>query len=83
MHRFVVFTRFVGIAFVGVAFAGNAAVAVADPSACLGCHSASEFAELDVATTQEALSDPGIPPHGPFADLSEEEVRALLESLKQ
>lgn len=83
MRCFVAFTRFVGPAFVGAAFAGTAAVAVADPSACLGCHSASEFTELDVATTQEALNDPGIPPHGPFADLSEEEVQALLDALEQ
>lgn len=62
---------------------GAAAVSLADPSACLGCHSAGEFAGMDLATVQEALSDPGIPPHGPFAELSEEEVRALLESLKQ
>ncbi len=62
---------------------GAAAFSVADPSACLGCHSSGEFSEMDLATIQEALSDPGIPPHGPFAELSEEEVQALLESLKE
>ena len=58
-----------------------AAQASADPSACLGCHAAEELEGADADAVREALADPGIPPHGPFAGLSLEEVQALLESL--
>ena len=55
--------------------------ASADPSACVMCHSADEFEGMEAETVQEALADPGIPPHGKYADLTIEEVKALLEAL--
>ena len=55
--------------------------ALADPSACLMCHGANEFEGMEPADVQEALADPGLPPHSPFAELSVEEVKALLEAL--
>lgn len=71
--------RILAIAFL----AGSASVTVADPSACLGCHAADEFSEMDAATIKEVLADPGIPPHGRFVELSEEEIQALLDALQQ
>jgi hypothetical protein len=59
------------------------AQALADPSACRMCHDAEEFEGMDAAAVREALADPGIPPHGRFADLTEEEVAALLEELAE
>ena len=61
-------------------FAGQA---YADPSACLMCHSADEFEGMDAAAVQEALADPGLPPHSRFADLTLEEVAALMEELAE
>jgi hypothetical protein len=47
------------------------------------CHEAAEFEGMDAAAVREALADPGIPPHGGFADLTEEEVAVLLEELAE
>jgi hypothetical protein len=44
------------------------------------CHEPDEFESLSVAQVLEVLTDPGIPPHRPFAGLTEAEVAALLES---
>jgi cytochrome c553 len=52
----------------------------ADLQACLMCHQSDEFESLSVAQVLEVLTDPGIPPHRPFAGLTEAEVAALLES---
>ncbi len=52
----------------------------ADLQACLMCHEPDEFESLPVTQVLEALTDPGIPPHRPFAGLTEAEVAALLES---
>jgi cytochrome c5 len=48
---------------------------------CLACHTADALAEFDAETIQEAIKDSKIPAHGLFADLTEEEVKALLEAL--
>ena len=47
------------------------------------CHSPDEFEGLDAAAVQEALADPGLPPHSRFADLTIEEVAALMEELAE
>lgn len=57
--------------------------ALADPSACMMCHGAEEFEGMDPLFVQEALADPGLPPHSKFADLTIEEVKALLEELTE
>jgi hypothetical protein len=57
--------------------------ALADPSACQMCHGAGDFEGMDASEVKEALDDPGIPPHGPFADMTLEEVAALLEALAE
>ena len=57
--------------------------AFADPEACMMCHDPNEFEGMDPAAVQEALADPGLPPHGKFADLTIEEVKALLEALAE
>ncbi len=64
--------------------AGFTAVPVsAAPADCGNCHAPAEFEGMDPAEVREALADPGIPPHGKFAGLSEEEVEALLEALAE
>ena len=57
--------------------------AVADPSACLNCHAAGEFSAMDSKAVAEVLADAGIPAHGAFAELTEDEVKALLEALSE
>ncbi len=57
--------------------------ALADPSACMMCHGADEFEGMEAEEVQEALADPGLPPHSRFADLTIEEVKALLAALAQ
>lgn len=57
--------------------------ATADPSACLNCHTAQEFSDLDAKAVAEALADAGIPPHGRFAELTEAEVQALLDAMSE
>ena len=57
------------------------APAVADPEDCMMCHGADEFEGVNPETVQEALADPGLPPHSRFADMTIEEVKALLEAL--
>jgi hypothetical protein len=54
----------------------------ADPSPCLGCHDAADLATNDVTTIKDALHDPGIPPHKPFTDTTDEEAAGILEALK-
>ena len=58
-------------------------LALADPEACKACHDAGEFAGADAEWVKEALEDAGLPAHGPFADLSIEEVKALLAALSE
>lgn len=55
----------------------------ADPNPCGMCHGPAEFEGMALEEIREALADPGIPPHGRFAGMSEEELEALLESLKE
>ena len=57
--------------------------ALADPSACLMCHDPEDLSGRDAVAVKEALSDPALPAHGRFADLSIEEVKALLEALAE
>jgi hypothetical protein len=59
------------------------ASALADPSACMMCHGADEFEGMEPEEVQDALADPGLPPHSRFADMTVEEVKALLEALAQ
>ena len=56
--------------------------AVADPEACLKCHARAEFEGLDAAAVKEDLADSAIPPHRPFAELTEAEVAEILEALQ-
>lgn len=62
---------------------GLASAAAADPSACLNCHVAGEFSDMDATVVREALADAGIPAHGRFAELTEDEVKVLLEALSE
>ncbi len=57
--------------------------ALADPSACMSCHDADEFDGMSAEAVQEALADPGLPPHGRFAEMTIEEVKALLAALAE
>jgi hypothetical protein len=57
--------------------------ALADPSACQMCHGAGDFEGMEASEVKDALADPGIPAHGAFADLTLEEVQALLEALAE
>jgi hypothetical protein len=57
------------------------APALADPEDCMMCHGADEFEGVAPEAVQEALADPGLPPHSRFADMTIEEVKALLEAL--
>jgi hypothetical protein len=66
-----------GFGLVGV-LAGFPALA---DDRCLACHTAEALEAFDAETIQEALEDPAIPAHGMFAELTEEEVKALLEKL--
>jgi hypothetical protein len=59
------------------------AAAFADPEACLSCHDANEFEGREPAAVLDDLADPGIPPHGRFAEMTLEEVKALLEALAE
>ena len=59
------------------------ASALADPSACMMCHGADEFEGMEPEAVKEALADPGLPPHSRFAEMTIEEVKALLEALAQ
>lgn len=77
------FHRAVLFVLTAVLSTGPATEVAADPSACLNCHDAEEFSEVDVAMVAEALADPGIPPHGRFAGLTDEEVEALLAVLTE
>ena len=72
--------RSIFLALILCLLAGKAA---ADPEACMMCHDANEFEGMEPAAVQEALADPGLPPHGKFADLTIEEVKALLEALAE
>ncbi|TNF83230.1 MAG: hypothetical protein EP301_11445 [Gammaproteobacteria bacterium] len=74
------FRRSISMVFVLGLLPGTA---FADASACMMCHGADEFEGMEPEAVQEALADPGIPPHGKFADLTIEEVKALLESLAE
>jgi hypothetical protein len=72
------------VMFLGLSAAAFAAIpAWADPNPCGMCHSPAEFEGVALEEIREALADPGIPPHGKFAGMSEEELEALLESLKE
>ena len=55
--------------------------AAADPQKSGVTDDPSEFEGMAPAEVKEALADPGIPAHGKWAGLSEEEVKALLEAL--
>ena len=55
----------------------------ADPTACMMCHGADEFEGMAPEEVQEALADPGLPPHSRFAQMTIEEVKALLEALAE
>ncbi len=57
--------------------------AFADPTACMMCHGADEFEGMEAEEVQEALADPGLPPHSRFAGMTIEEVQALLEELAE
>jgi hypothetical protein len=59
------------------------ASALADPTACMMCHGADEFEGMEPEAVQEALADPGLPPHSRFAEMTVEEVKALLDELAQ
>jgi len=54
--------------------------AQAEPGGCEKCHDAEEFDGLDAEAVREALTDTAIPPHRKFAELTEAEVKALLEA---
>ena len=77
--------RLISLILLGTAFAALSvsAKANADPSQCGNCHDPSEFEGMAPAEVKEALADPGIPAHGKWAGLSEEEVKALLEVLAE
>jgi hypothetical protein len=47
------------------------------------CHGAGDFEGMEASEVKDALADPGIPAHGAFADLTLEEVEALLEALAE
>ena len=64
----------VGIFFMNGVFADG-------HDACLKCHEGAEFAGLSAAEVGEDLRDPGIPPHKKFADLSDEQIQALIAEL--
>ena len=53
----------------------------ADPADCMTCHDVDEFDGMQPAQVKEALSDPGIPPHGRFSELTVEQIEVLLEGL--
>jgi hypothetical protein len=48
---------------------------------CLMCHSKAEFENIDAATIADALGDAGIPAHGSFQDLTEEQLAAIVKAL--
>ena len=73
--------RVISLILLGAGF--TAISANADPSQCGNCHDPSEFEGMAPAEVKEALADPGIPAHGKWAGLSEEEVKALLEALAE
>ena len=76
-------TKWLTLILTVVAVAAASAAGAADPNDCGNCHDSAEFEEMTAAEVREALADPGIPPHGKFADLSEEAVETLLEALAE
>ena len=61
--------------------AGSPAAVAADATACMNCHDADEFSGASADEIIAGATDPGIPPHKRFADVSAEELQAIAEEL--
>ena len=73
--------RMISLILLGAGF--TAISANADPGQCGNCHDPSEFEGMAPAAVEGALADPGIPAHGRWAGMREEEGKALLEALAE
>lgn len=52
-----------------------------DATACMNCHDSGEFSGMSAADIIAAATDPGIPPHRRFADVSQEDLEAIAAEL--
>ena len=54
-----------------------------EPGDCTMCHSATELSEATAESILEALRNADVRGHSRFAEVTEEDVKALMESLKE
>jgi Spy/CpxP family protein refolding chaperone len=53
----------------------------ADTATCMNCHDDDEFSGMNAADILADLQDPGIRQHQRFADISDEELKAIAAEL--
>lgn len=61
--------------------AATACAMGSDAEPCLMCHSKGDFENVDAEAIAGALADEGIPAHGSFRALTEEQMVAIVEAL--
>lgn len=61
--------------------AGTTTATGSDAEPCLMCHSKGDFENIDADGIAEALADDGIPAHGSFRALTEEQMAAIVAAL--
>lgn len=76
-------TRKLLIAFSTVLVLTGTAVAGPDNDECLDCHEAEDYSGLNAEELLEELLDPGIRQHLEYADITLEQVEALISTASE
>ena len=64
-------------------FAISTSAAWASPEDCAKCHQPAEFSGMSPADLREALSDPGVPPHRKFTELTDAQLAEIIAAAEK